>query len=100
MKQMRSRFRLITFLLVCAFLLALAMCARAVMNSAGIGLPSVSDMVSGVVSALPGSSASPGEAGAEETTPAPSGLPSEAPSGETFPGTDNTPIPEYNVYGL
>lgn len=101
MKQMRSRFRLITFLLVCAFFLALAVCARGVMNAAGIGLPSVSDMVSGVVPSLPGSGDAVGEPASEEFTPAPSVSPSEVPpEAEGDSGTDNTPVPEYNVYGL
>ena len=41
MKQMRSRFRLITLLLVCAFLLVLAVCSGTALKAAGITLDSL-----------------------------------------------------------
>ncbi len=93
MKQMRSRFRLITLLLVCAFLVTLALCAGSVFRLTGFSLSSLPSipLVSGTDSPDP-------SVGPEETgTPAPSGdLPSESP----LPGTDNSPAPEYNVFGL
>ena len=96
MKQMRSRFRLITLLLVCAFLLTLALCAGSALKTAGITLSSISsDMTSIVDTFAAGTSASPETASTEETTPVPSDvLPEEFP----LPGADNSPVPEYNDY--
>ena len=96
MKQMRSRFRLITLLLVCAFLLTLALCAGSALKTAGITLSSISsDMTSIVDTFAAGTSASPETASMEETTPVPADvLPEESP----LPGADNSPVPEYNDY--
>ena len=96
MKQMRSRFRLITLLLACAFLLTLVLCTGNALKTAGITLPSLSGLP-GAGSGNPSSSDLPEFSPGEETTPAPS---------ETFPDisylpeTDNSPEPEYNIFGL
>lgn len=100
MKQMRSRFRLITLLLACAFLLTLVLCTGNALKTAGITLPSLS----GLPGAGPGSpspSVLPGGAPGEETTPSPSVIPSDTlPDTSGVPETDNSPEPEYNIFGL
>ena len=99
MKQMRSRFRLITLLLVCAFVLTLAVCAGGVLKASGITLASLPKLpvIGGTPSPSP--SVSPGGTPAESPEPAPS--PSVEPSdGTALPGTDISPDPEYNVFGL
>lgn len=94
MKQLRSRFRLISLLLVCAFLLTLALCTGTALRQAGISLSSLP--------ALPkiGSSQAspdPSDPPAGEITPAPSAtLPADSP----LPMPDISPDPEYNVFGL
>ena len=93
MKQMRSRFRLITLLLVCAFVLTLSLCVGNALKTAGI---SFSSLFTGVTSS-PEVSVSPDVSPAEEATPAPSGLPAD---GSPTPGTDNSPVPEYNDYNI
>ena len=97
MKQMRSRFRLITLLLVCAFLLTTVLCAGSVLKTAGITLSSLSSLPVLSPVAVPESSGTPDLFPDSESTPDPSGSPSAEP---TFPGTDNPPSPEYNVFGL
>ena len=97
MKQMRSRFRLITLLLVCAFLLTLVLCTGTVLKAAGVMLNSLTSLPFIGTAASPAPSASSDPAPDVEFTPAPSELPSEDPS---LPGTDNSPVPEYNVFGL
>ena len=52
MKQMRSRFRLLTLLIVCAFLLTFVLCTGHILKTTGISLSSLSLPV-------PGLSASP-----------------------------------------
>jgi len=103
MKQMRSRFRLITLLLVCAFLLTLALCTGNALKSAGITLPSLSSLPGINVSASPDPSGSPDASVSPDMTPAldsastpPEALPSES----ILPETGTTPVPEYNVFGL
>ena len=98
MKQMRSRFRLITLLLVCAFLLVLAVCSGTALKAAGITLDSLASSLP-VIGATPAPdpSASPGESPDPGFTPGSSILPALE-SG--VPDTDNTPDPEYNVFGL
>ncbi len=101
MKQMRSRFRLITLLLVCAFLLSLSLCVGNALKTAGISFSSISiQSITGVTSSSPEAFVSPDVSPAEESTPEPSALPDDSSS---FPGTDNLPVQEYNdynVYGL
>lgn len=97
MKQMRSRFRLITLLLVCAFLLTLVLCAGSVLKTAGITLSSLSSLPFVSTTASPDPSVSSDIAPDTELTLAPSELPSDELS---IPGTDNSPVPEYNVFGL
>ena len=97
MKQMRSRFRLITLLLVCAFVLTLAVCAGSVLKASGITLASLPRLP--VIGAMPspGPSVSPDASPSDEATPAPSEAPSD---GTVLPGTDISPDPEYNIFGL
>lgn len=97
MKQMRSRFRLITLLLVCAFVLTLAVCAGSVLKASGITLASLPRLPVIGATPSPGPSVSPDASPDNEPTPAPS----EALSDETMlPGTDISPDPEYNIFGL
>ena len=97
MKQMRSRFRLITLLLVCAFLLTMAVCTGSALKSAGITLASLASLPGSLVSVSPAPEGTAGGLPGTESTPAPS----ESVSPETaLPGTDNSPDPEYNTFGL
>lgn len=97
MKQMRSRFRLITLLLVCAFVLTLAVCAGSVLKESGVTLASLPRLPVIGATPSPDPSVSPDASPADESTPAPS----ESPSEETaLPGTDISPDPEYNIFGL
>ena len=96
MKQMRSRFRLLTLLIVCAFLLTVVLCSGHVLKTAGISLSSLSLPLPGI-SASPDPSASPDASLSPESTPDPwAGFSVE----NTPPGTDNPPEVEYNVLGL
>ena len=97
MKQMRSRFRLITLLLVCAFLLTVSLCVGNALKEAGISFSSISIQSITGVTASPETSVSPDVSPAEEPTPAPSDLPAD---GSPLPGTDNSPLPEYNDYNV
>lgn len=100
MKQMRSRFRLLTLLLACAFLVVIVLCTGHVLKNAGISLSSLSIPLPGV-SASPDPSVSPDLSPAPDTTSDPSALPAETPSEDpAVPGTDNPPEVEYNVTGL
>lgn len=100
MKQMRSRFRLLTLLLACAFLAAVVLCTGHVLKNAGISLSSLSLPLPGV-SVSPDPSPSPDLSPFPDTSPAPSDLPSEtSPADPAVPGTDNFPRQEYNVTGL
>lgn len=89
MKQMRSRFRLLSLLLACAFLLAMVLCAGKALKAAGITLSSLSSVTSLVTTASP----DPGSPPAESTE-------SPLPDGNPAPGTDNLPDQEYNIFGL
>ncbi len=106
MKQMRSRFRLLTLLMACAFLLVLVLCTGNVLKTAGVDLNSLSSLLPPPgVSVSPSPSVSPDASGTPDasapldswsvwgSTPAPA---ETAPS----PGTDNSPDPEYNIFGL
>ena len=100
MKQMRSRFRLLTLLMACAFLLVLVLCTGNVLKTAGIDLNSLSSLLPQPgASVSPDASVSPGESNTQDSwsiwgfTPAPA---ETTPS----PGTDNSPNPEYNLFGL
>ncbi len=97
MKQMRSRFRLITLLLVCAFVLTLAVCAGSVLKASGITLASLPRLPVIGATPSPGPSVSPDASPSDEATPAPSEAPSD---GTVLPGTDISPDPEYNIFGL
>ena len=96
MKKMLSRFRLLTLLIVCAFLLTVVLCSGHVLKTAGISLSSLSLPLPGI-SASPDPSASPDASLSPESTPDPwAGFSVE----NTLPGTDNPPEEEYNVLGL
>ena len=99
MKQMRSRFRLLTLLLVCAFLLTLVLCAGHVLKTAGISLSSLSLSLPGT-SGVPVPAVTPDASPAPELSPAPSEHPPEVSPAGLNPGTDNPPQQEYNVTGL
>ena len=94
MKQMRSRFRLLSLLLVCAFLLVFVLCTGNVLKTAGISLDSLSSLIPQA-----GVSVSPDAAVTPESVPPDE--PVRTSPGETvFPENDNTPDPEYNTFGL
>ena len=96
MKQMRSRFRLLTLLIVCAFLLTVVLCTGHILKTTGISLSSLSLPVP-VLSASPDPSVSPESSPFPESTPDPwAGFSVE----NTPRGTDNPPEEEYNVLGL
>ena len=97
MKQMRSRFRLITLLLVCAFVVTLVLCTGSVLKAAGISLSSLSSVSVPDSTVSPDTSLSPESPAGTESSPAPSDF--AAPESD-FPGTDNSADPEYNTYGL
>ena len=98
MKQMRSRFRLVSLLLVCAFLLTAALCAGTVLKTAGISLNSLTSLpVINRLTSSPAPSDAPSVSPEGEPTPAPSD-PSVTVSPE--PENDISPNPEYNIYGL
>lgn len=103
MKQIRSRFRLITMLLVCAFLLTTVLCAGSVLKTAGITLSSLFSADVPGLSVPPKPSVIPEPSVTPDTLPgseAVSASPETAPSVSESPQTDNTPDPEYNVFGL
>lgn len=94
MKQMRSRFRLITLLLVCCFMLTLVLCGGSALKAAGVTLSSL-PVIGGTPA--PESSALPEMTLGASPAPEPEdGLP----AGTPVPGADNSPDPEYNVFGL
>ena len=99
MKQMRSRFRLLTLLLVCAFLVTLAVCTGTALKTAGVTLSSLLPAPSAPGTAVPGISVSPDVSPGPEAEPSGDGI---VPGlfRDLFEGTDNTPDPEYNVFGL
>ena len=92
MKLMRSRFRLISLLLACVFILTAVLCAASVMKQSGVSLPSVQKV-------LPASGSPPPEASPADAaeTPVP---PEPSPDADETPGTDNSPVSEYNLFGL
>lgn len=99
MKQMRSRFRLLTLLLVCAFLVTLAVCTGTALKTAGVTLSSLLPASPVQGTAAPAASVSPDIFPDPEASPAEG---SDVPGlfRDLFEGTDNTPDPEYNVFGL
>lgn len=102
MKQMRSRFRLLTLLVVCAFLLTIVLCTGHVLKTAGISLSSLSLPLPGI-SASPDPSVSSDASVSPDASLAPEGTPDPWAgfSVENTPaGTDNPPEEEYNVVGL
>lgn len=97
MKQLRSRFRLISLLLVCAFLLTLAFCTGTALKTAGITLSSLPALPGIGAAGSPEPSVSADTSPGESPTPAPS---EAAPEDSALPDTDISPEPDYNVYGL
>ena len=92
MKRMRSRFRLISLLLACIFLLTAVVCTGSVLKQAGISLPVVHQVLPVPESPAPEASlpdekvvTSPPETAEDEN------LPEE---------TTNQPNSEYNLFGL
>ncbi len=97
MKQMRSRFRLLTLLLACAFLLTLVLCAGKTLKTAGITLDTLLSPTAASGTPQPDSSVTPDPwFGAITVTDAPD----TTPAGSEPPGTDNPPPAEYNLFGL
>lgn len=84
MKLMKSRFRLISLLLLCFFLLTALLCTGASLKAAGVVLPKLNGL-------LPASPSPPAESPGE--------TPSASPAS---PPPDGTPEPQadYNVFGL
>ena len=97
MKQMRSRFRLLTLLLACAFFLVFVLCAGNALRTAGVSLDSLSTLPLARVTASPEPSSAADASEDAETSPEPS---SPAPAESVSPGTDNIPDPQYNTFGL
>ena len=91
MKQMRSRFRLITLLLVCAFLLILVLCAGNAFKTAGISFSSFS---------LSGVAASPVPHQAPDASDSVPVQSDTVPTENPLPDTDNLQQTEYNIFGL
>lgn len=97
MKQMRSRFRFLTLLLVCGFLLTLVLCAGSVLKEMKDIAPLQSLLTSVTASPAPEPSVSPDTFPVSETEPA---VPDVTPVGTDPADADNSPVPEYNVIGL
>ena len=97
MKQMRSRFRLLTLILFCTFLLTLVLCTGNVLKTAGITLSSLPSLAGISLSVSPEPSASPD---ISTEIPSASVQPEPTPAGNDLPGTDNSPELEYNTTGL
>ena len=92
MKLLRSRIRLVSILVACAFLVTAALCAGTVLRAGGITLPSLPSLGQDILS---GPSAGP------EDTPDPDpASPAAEPPENTLPGVTLSPDPEYNVFGL
>ena len=101
MKQLRSRFRLISLLLVCAFLLTVGVCAGSALKAAGISLSSLP--VLPVIGSFPSPDPSVSPEGSPESSPGElptPAAPEASPAESVLPGTDISPEPEYNIYGL
>ena len=92
MKLMRSRFRLISLMLTCVFLLTAVICVASVLKQAGISLPSARRLLSPTDSPSP--EPPPAE---EETTPA---LPESTGDGNLTEEATIQPDSEYNIFGL
>ena len=97
MKQMRSRFRLLTLLLVCAFFLSFVLCAGSVLRMTGFSMDPRSWLQAAGVSVSPDPSPAPDVPESPEPFPVSPGPPSAE---NDIPGTDNTPDSEYNIFGL
>ena len=97
MKQMRSRFRLLTLLLACAFLLTLVLCAGKTLKTSGITLDTLLSPTAASGTPQPDSSVTPDPwFGAITVTD----VPDTTPAGSEPPGTDNPPPTESNLFGL
>ncbi len=100
MKKMRSRFRLLTLLLACAFLVTLAVCAGTTLKAAGITLSSVIPSPAVQGTETPELSASPAVTPGPGAAPAPSEDSSPGSFRDWFQVTDTPPVTEYNITGL
>ena len=90
MKLTRSRFRLISLLTACAFLLTAVFCAVSALRGAGISVPLPA------VRPVPPASSAPSAPPAAETD----AVPSPPPDGSSAPEMTTTPDQEYNLFGL
>lgn len=97
MKQMRSRFRFLTLLLVCGFLLTLVLCAGSILKEIKVSSALQSLLPTVSVAPVPEPSVLPDAFPSSETLPA---SPDASPAGTLPSDTDNSPLPEYNVFGL
>ena len=92
MKRMRSRFRLISLLLACIFLLTAVVCTGSVLKQAGIALPVVQQVLP--VAESPAPEVSPPDEKVVTTPP-------EAAEDEKLPEEATIqPDSEYNLFGL
>ncbi len=89
MKQLRSRFRFLSLLLTCAFLLTAVLCAGKALREANITLPS---LPLPVVSLSPEASASPESVSVDASE--------SSPDENHAPGVTPEADQEYNVFGL
>ena len=92
MKLMRSRFRLISLLLTCVFLLTAVICTVAVLKQAGVSVPAVQQVLTESESSSPEPSPPDGKMTPE---------PPEVAEDENIPEeTTIQPDSEYNIFGL
>ena len=103
MKLLRSRFRLISLLLTCVFLLTALVCTVTALKQAGVPLPSVQQVLQPSSSPAADAAATPSPQSTDQTIPSEeTGIP-ETVSPETDAPLKETDIPtdsEYNIYGL
>ena len=90
MKQMRSRFRLITLLLACAFLLTVALCAGKTLKTAGVSFSTLLDSLKPIESLVSEHIDNPPE---EASGPVST---ETLPEVSSSPAADISPVPEYN----
>ena len=94
MKLTRSRFRLVSLLAACLFLLTAVLCAVSALRRAGVTLPSP-----GFVPA-PVSSPAPADDPALHTETEEAPVPSASPEASANPEMTTPAEQEYNLYGL
>lgn len=96
MKLMRSRFRLLSLLVLCAFAVTAVLCIGSGLKEAGISIPSSVPLPVVLQTSVPAEtsspSVSPGEAAPVTAGP--------GPGEKELPGDAISPEPEYNLFGL